>query len=161
GMDGDQDPDGKARSVKVKDSTGVEYTSSEEFTGHQLEAHTYDGTKLASKVISEPWKHTTATQTRDWGTSHSVLVRSDTSRGYSLLSDGTWRSTKSTIKYDTSNGTGRVLEVEDQGDLSTAADDTCTRTWYADNTTANLLTLPSRSEAVGVKCSATPDRRTQ
>ncbi|MBK5993016.1 sugar-binding protein [Streptomyces sp. MBT58] len=161
GMDGDKDPDGGTRSVKVKDSTGVEYTSSEEFTGHQLEAHTYDGTKLVSKVISEPWKYTTATQTRDWGTSHSVLVRSDTSRGYSLLSDGTWRTTKSTIKYDTSNGTGRVLEVEDQGDLSTAADDTCTRTWYADNTAANLLTLPSRSEAVGVKCSVTPDRKTQ
>ncbi|MEU0382232.1 polymorphic toxin-type HINT domain-containing protein [Streptomyces cyaneofuscatus] len=161
GMDGDQDPDGKTRSVKVKDSTGVEYTSSEEFTGHQLEAHTYDGTKLVSKVINEPWKHTTATQTRDWATSHSVLVRSDTERGYSLLSNGTWRATKSTIKYDTSNGTGRVLEVEDQGDLATAADDTCTRTWYADNAAANLLTLPSRSEAVGVKCSVTPDRRTQ
>ncbi|MFF8445998.1 polymorphic toxin-type HINT domain-containing protein [Streptomyces californicus] len=161
GTDGDKDPDGKTRSVKVKDSTGVEYTSSEEFTGHQLEAHTYDGAKLVSKVISEPWKHTTATQTREWGTSHSVLVRSGTSRGYSLLSDGTWRATKSTITYDTSNGTGRVLEVDDQGDLSTATDDTCTRTWYADNTEANLLTLPSRSEAVGVKCSATPDRRTQ
>ncbi|WP_169749638.1 polymorphic toxin-type HINT domain-containing protein [Streptomyces californicus] len=161
GTDGDKDPDGKTRSVKVKDSTGVEYTSSEEFTGHQLEAHTYDGAKLVSKVISEPWKHTTATQTREWGTSHSVLVRSGTSRGYSLLSDGTWQATKSTITYDTSNGTGRVLEVDDQGDLSTAADDTCTRTWYADNTDANLLTLPSRSEAVGVKCSVTPDRRTQ
>ncbi|MFH9116273.1 polymorphic toxin-type HINT domain-containing protein [Streptomyces globisporus] len=160
-MDGDKDPDGGTRSVKVKDSTGVEYTSSEEFTGHQLEAHTYDGTKLVSKVINEPWKHTTATQTRDWGTSHAVLVRSDTERGYSLLSDGTWRATKSTIKYDTSNGTGRVLEVDDQGDLSTAADDTCTRTWYADNAAANLLTLPSRSEAVGVKCSVTPDRKTQ
>ncbi|MEW1629729.1 polymorphic toxin-type HINT domain-containing protein [Streptomyces sp. NPDC089173] len=161
GMDGDEDPDGKTRSVKVKDSTGVEYTSSEEFTGHQLEAHTYDGTKLVSKVINEPWKHTTATQTRDWATSHAVLVRSDTERGYSLLSNGTWRATKSTITYDTSNGTGRVLEVEDQGDLATAADDTCTRTWYADNTAANILTLPARSEAVGVKCSATPDRRTQ
>ncbi|MCX5417315.1 polymorphic toxin-type HINT domain-containing protein [Streptomyces sp. NBC_00059] len=161
GMDGDKDPDGGTRSVKVKDSTGVEYTSSKEFTGHQLEAHTYDGTKLVSKVISEPWKHYTATQTRDWGTSHSVLVRSDTERGYSLLSDGTWRATKSSIKYDTSNGTGRVLEVEDQGDVSTAVDDTCTRTWYTDNTAANLLNLPSRSEAVGVKCSVTPDRRTQ
>ncbi|MFD5875020.1 polymorphic toxin-type HINT domain-containing protein [Streptomyces sp. NPDC060322] len=161
GMDGDKDPDGGTRSVKVKDSTGVEYTSSEEFTGHQLEAHTYDGTKLVSKVISEPWKHYTATQTRDWGTSHSVLVRSDTERGYSLLSDGTWRATKSTTEFDTGNGTGRVLEVDDQGDVSTPADDTCTRTWYADNTAANLLTLPSRSEAVGVKCSVTPDRKTQ
>ncbi|NWF25126.1 sugar-binding protein [Streptomyces sp. PKU-EA00015] len=161
GMDGDKDSAGATRSVKVKDSTGVEYTDSEEFTGHQLEAHTYDGTKLVSKVINQPWKYTTATQTRSWGTSHSVIVRSDTERGYSLLSDGTWRETKSTTKYDTTNGTGRVLEVDDQGDVSTTADDTCTRTWYADNVGANILSLPSRSEAVGVKCSATPDRRTQ
>ncbi|MGW0703226.1 polymorphic toxin-type HINT domain-containing protein [Streptomyces sp. NPDC002867] len=161
GMDGDKDPAGGTRSVKVKDSTGVEYTDAEEFTGHQLEAHTYDGTKLVSKVINQPWKYTTATQTRSWGTSHSVIVRSDTERGYSLLSDGTWRETKSTTKYDTTNGTGRVLEVDDQGDVSTMADDTCTRTWYADNVGANILSLPSRSEAVGVRCSATPDRRTQ
>ncbi|MFF8844448.1 polymorphic toxin-type HINT domain-containing protein [Streptomyces sp. NPDC015127] len=161
GMDGDKDPAGGTRSVKVTDSTGVEYTDSEEFTGHQLEAHTYDGTKLVSKVISEPWKAVTATQTRSWGTSHSVIVRSDTERGYSLLSDGTWRQTKATTKYDTVNGTGRVVEVDDQGDVSTTADDTCTRTWYADNVGANILSLPSRSEAVGVGCSVTPDRRTQ
>jgi RHS repeat-associated protein len=161
GMHGDKNAAGGTRSVQVTDSTGVTYTDSEEFTGHQLEAHTYDGTKLVSKVISEPWKHNTGTQTRTWGTSHSVIVRSDVERGYSLLSNGNWRETKSTTKYDTANGTGRAVEVEELGDVSTAVDDTCVRTWYADNTAANILSLPSRSEAVGVKCSVTPDRRTQ
>ncbi|MER5215891.1 polymorphic toxin-type HINT domain-containing protein [Streptomyces sp. NPDC002838] len=161
GMDGDKDPAGNARSVTVKDSTGASYTDSEEFTGHQLEVATYDGAKLVSKSVQTPWKHYTATQTRTWGTTHAVIVRSQTGRGFNLQSDGTWLETKSTTTYDTSNGTGRVLTVDDQGDVSTTKDDTCTRTTYADNTAKNLLALPARSESVSVKCATTPDRRTQ
>ncbi|MFG3234349.1 polymorphic toxin-type HINT domain-containing protein [Streptomyces antibioticus] len=161
GMDGDKDPDGGTRSVKVKDSTGAEYTDDEEFTGHQLEAVTYDGTKLISKSIQTPWKHYSATQTRSWGTTRAVIVRGETGRGFNLQSDGSWLETKSTTTYDTSNGTGRVLTVDDLGDVSTAKDDSCTRTTYADNTAKNILSLPARSEAVSVKCSATPDRKSQ
>lgn len=161
GMDGDKDADGKTRSVKVEDSTGAEYTDDEEFTGHQLEVAAYDGDKLVARTIDTPWKHYTATQTRDWGTTRAAIVRTQTGRGFSLKSDGTWRETKSTTTYDTSNGTGRVLTVDDQGDVSTTKDDTCTRTTYADNTAKNILSLPARSESVSVGCSATPDRKTQ
>ncbi|MFJ8104621.1 RHS repeat-associated core domain-containing protein [Streptomyces sp. NPDC096132] len=161
GMNGDADPDGGTRSVSVTDSTGVSYTDSEEFTGHELEVSTYDGSKLISKAISEPWKHTTATQTKSWGTTRATIVKADTERGYSLLSNGTWRQTKSTTKYETDLGTGRATEVDDQADVSKTNDDTCTRLWYADNTAKNILALPSRSESVSVKCSATPDRKTQ
>ncbi|MFJ3493174.1 RHS repeat-associated core domain-containing protein [Streptomyces sp. NPDC086091] len=161
GMDGDKDADGGTRSVKVKDSTGAEYTDEEEFTGHQLEAATYDGTKLISKTVQTPWKHYSATQTRSWGTTRAAIVRAQTGRGFNLKSDGSWQETKSTTTFDTSNGTGRVLTVDDQGDVSTAKDDSCTRTTYADNTAKNILSLPARSESVSVKCSATPDRRTQ
>ncbi|MDX2676807.1 polymorphic toxin-type HINT domain-containing protein [Streptomyces sp. NY05-11A] len=161
GMDGDKDADGNTRSVTVKDSTGASYTDAEEFTGHQLEAATYDGGKLVSKTIDTPWKHYTATQTKSWGTTHAAIVRSQTGRGFSLKSDGTWRETRSATTYDTSNGTGRVLEVDDLGDVSTAKDDTCTRTTYADNAAKNILSLPARSESVTVKCATTPDRRTQ
>ncbi|WP_327183053.1 polymorphic toxin-type HINT domain-containing protein [Streptomyces sp. NBC_01334] len=161
GMDGDKDADGNTRSVSVKDSTGASYTDEEEFTGHQLEVATYDGAKLVSKSIQTPWKHYTATQTPSWGTTHAVIVRSQTGRGFNLQSDGTWLETKSTTTYDTSNGTGRVLTVDDQGDISTTKDDTCTRTTYADNTAKNFLALPARSESVSVKCATTPDRKTQ
>ncbi|MCI3269685.1 polymorphic toxin-type HINT domain-containing protein [Streptomyces cylindrosporus] len=161
GMNGDADPAGGTRSVTVKDSTGVSYTDSEEFAGHELEAATYDGSKLISKAISEPWKHTTATQTRSWGTTRASIVKSDTERGYSLLSDGSWRQTKSTTTFETDLGTGRPIEIDDQSDVSRTGDDTCTRLWYADNTAKNILSLPSRSEKVSVKCSTTPDRRTQ
>ncbi|MET7655052.1 polymorphic toxin-type HINT domain-containing protein [Streptomyces sp. NPDC005486] len=161
GMDGDKDADGNTRSVTVKDSTGAEYTDAEEFTGHQLEAATYDGTKLVSKTIDVPWKHYTATQTRSWGTTRSVIVHTQTGRGFSLKSDGTWRETRSTTTYDTANGTGRTLTVDDEGDVSTTKDDTCTRTTYADNTAKNILSLPARSEVVSVKCATTPARKTQ
>ncbi|WP_079078718.1 RHS repeat-associated core domain-containing protein [Streptomyces sp. DSM 15324] len=161
GMNGDAKPDGGTRSVSVTDSTGVSYTDSEEFTGHELEVATYDGGKLISKAISEPWKHTTATQTRSWGTTRAAIVKADTERGYSLLSNGTWRQTKSTTKYETDLGTGRATEVDDQADVSKSDDDTCTRLWYADNTAKNILSLPSRSESVSVKCATAPDRRTQ
>ncbi|MGW0580823.1 polymorphic toxin-type HINT domain-containing protein [Streptomyces sp. NPDC002920] len=161
GMDGDKDAGGNARSVTVKDSTGAEYTDEEEFTGHQLEAATYNGAKLISKSISAPWKAYTATQTRSWGTTRAVITRSQTGRGFDLKSDGTWHETKSTTTYETANGTGRVKEVDDQGDVSTAKDDTCTRTTYADNTAKNILSLPARSESVSVKCATTPDRKTQ
>ncbi|MFI6102933.1 polymorphic toxin-type HINT domain-containing protein [Streptomyces sp. NPDC051310] len=161
GMDGDKDAGGGTRAVRVQDSTGAEYADAKEFTGFELETATYDGANPVSKVISTPWKHTTATQKRSWGTTYSTLVRTQTTRGFTPLSAGGWRETKSTTKYETANRTGRVYEVEDLGDVSTAADDTCTRTWYADNAAANLLSLPSRSEAVAVGCGTAPDRKTQ
>ncbi|MFD4788151.1 RHS repeat-associated core domain-containing protein [Streptomyces sp. NPDC058459] len=161
GMDGDKDSSGAARSVSVKDSTGASYSDAEEFSGHQLEAATYDGATLVSRTIDIPWKHNSATQTKSWGTTHAVIVRSQTGRGFSLKSDGSWQETTSTTTFDTGNGTGRVLQVEDLGDVSTAKDDTCTRTTYADNAAKNILSLPARSESVSVKCSATPDRKTQ
>ncbi|MFF3246850.1 polymorphic toxin-type HINT domain-containing protein [Streptomyces sp. NPDC002870] len=161
GMDGDKDSAGGTRSVKVQDSTGTEYTDSKEFTGFELEAATYNGADLVSKVITTPWKYNTATQTKSWATTHATIVKSDTTRGFTPLASGDWRETKATTKYETANRTGRAYEAEDLGDVSTAADDTCTRVWYADNAGENILSLPSRSESVAVKCSATPDRKTQ
>lgn len=161
GMDGDKDSAGNTRSVTVKDSTGASYADDEEFTGHELEVATYDGDKMVAKTISTPWKHYTAAEVRTWGTTRAVIVRTQTGRGFSLKSDGTWRETQSTTAYDTANGTGRVLTVDDQGDLSTTKDDSCTRTTYADNAGRNILSLPARSESVSVKCSITPDRQTQ
>ncbi|MGW3020124.1 polymorphic toxin-type HINT domain-containing protein [Streptomyces longwoodensis] len=160
GMDGDADPAGGTRSVTVKDSTGATYTDDEEFTGHQLEAATYDGAKLVSKTIDTPWKAYTATQKSSWGTTRAAVVRSQVGRGFSLKSDGTWQETKSTTTYDAAKG-GRVTQVEDLGDVASAKDDSCTRTTYADNTAKNILSLPSRVESVSVKCSVTPDRKTQ
>ncbi|GGP85986.1 RHS repeat-associated core domain-containing protein [Streptomyces calvus] len=164
GMHGDKDADGGTRSVKVTDSTGVEYTDHKEYTGFELEAATYDkgvGGKVVSRVVTEPWKHDTATQTKSWATTKATVVQLKTTRGYELLSDGTWRRTRSESTYDTATTTGRLLRTEELGDLATDDDDRCVRLWYADNPAKNIHELPSRSESVSVDCVAAPDRRTQ
>ncbi|MFE3942753.1 RHS repeat-associated core domain-containing protein [Streptomyces sp. NPDC059118] len=159
GLDGDQAPGGGSRTEKIKDSTGVEYTGHKEFTGFEIEAATYDKGKVVSKVIDEPWKFDTATQTRTWLTSHATVVKTKSTRGYTALPGGTWRTTKSVSEYDTGTPNVRLDRTDDFGDLATGDDDTCTRLWYADNETLHLYELPSRSEAVTVGCSATPDRK--
>ncbi|MFJ9941285.1 RHS repeat-associated core domain-containing protein [Streptomyces erythrochromogenes] len=162
GMDGDKKPDGTARSVTVADSEGGTYTDHKEFTGHELESATYDGDKLVAKVIKTPMRHYTATDTNTWGTSHASFTRTVKTRGYTVTEGGDGRrETESNATYDLTNGTGRILESEDLGDLSTTADDTCTRTSYADNAAANILGAASRVESVSVKCATTPDRKTQ
>ncbi|MFJ9547983.1 polymorphic toxin-type HINT domain-containing protein [Streptomyces erythrochromogenes] len=162
GMDGDKQANGTARSVSVADSEGGTYTDHKEFSGYELESATYDGDKLVAKVIKTPMRHYTATDTNTWGTSHASLTKTVKTRGYTVTEGGDGRrETESNTTYDLANGTGRILVSEDLGDLSTDADDTCTRTSYADNTATNLLALASQIESVSVKCGTTPDRRTQ
>ncbi|WP_251052977.1 MULTISPECIES: RHS repeat-associated core domain-containing protein [unclassified Streptomyces] len=174
GMDGDRKPGGGTRSATLTDSTGATFTDDEDYTGFELEAITYNNGKVAAKVINTPWKHHTATQTKSWATTHSTLVKPEITRGFTALGAGGWRETKTRTGYDTATATGRVTEVDDSGwvvpadasaaDKAAAAkDDTCTRTWYADNTTgdANLLSLIKRVEKVSVNCGATPKRATQ
>ncbi|MFJ3929315.1 polymorphic toxin-type HINT domain-containing protein [Streptomyces sp. NPDC090029] len=162
GLHGDKKPGGGTRTEEVTDSTGKTYTGHQDYSGFEVEAQTYDGSKVIAKVINEPWKHDTATQTESWKTTKATLVRTRTTRGYRLMSGGGWRSTESVSTYDTGGGnTGRVISTDDRGDTSTTADDTCTRVWYADNPAKNMYELPSRSEKVSVRCSTTPDRKTQ
>ncbi|MFI5862606.1 RHS repeat-associated core domain-containing protein [Streptomyces sp. NPDC051546] len=162
GMDGDKDSAGGTRSVQVTDSEGGTYTDYKEFSGHELESATYDGDKLVSKVIKTPMRHYTATDTNTWGTSHASFTKTTKTRGYSVTEGGDGRrETESNTTHDLTNGTGRVLKSEDLGDLSTPADDTCTRTTYADNAAANILGAASRVETVSVNCAATPDYKTQ
>ncbi|MGK5498892.1 polymorphic toxin-type HINT domain-containing protein [Streptomyces sp. URMC 125] len=161
GMHGDKNPDGGTRSVTVTDSTGTEYTDHKEYTGFELEAAVHDKGRVVSRVVNEPWKHDTATQTKPWATTKATVTKPRTTRGYSLLADGTWRKTRSVSTYDTETDTGRLIRTDDSGDLATTDDDRCTRLWYADNPAKNIYELPSRSEAVSVGCSAAPDRKTQ
>ncbi|MFI6645726.1 polymorphic toxin-type HINT domain-containing protein [Streptomyces sp. NPDC050504] len=174
GLDGDKLPGTGTgtRTEKGTDSTGAEFTGHKEFTGFEIEAKTYNGTKIVSKTISEPWKHVTATQTRTWKdesgkpvtkTSNATIVKTETSRGYTDLPDGSWRRSKSVSTFDTAqpNPTGRLLRTDELGDLADDNDNTCTRLWYADNPARNIYELPSRSETVAAGCDAPVNRKTQ
>lgn len=174
GLNGDKKPGGGTRSASVTDSTGAEYTDDEDFTGFELETQVYNEGAVTTKVVKKPWKHHAATQTKDWGTVNATLVKPLVTRGFTALKAGGWRESRSETEYDTTNGTGRVTKVEDLGLVvpatatqaqkdAAAEDDTCTRTWYTDNTdgTQNFLDRVARVETVAVGCSATPDRKSQ
>ncbi|OOC55593.1 MULTISPECIES: RHS repeat-associated core domain-containing protein [Nocardiopsis] len=157
GLHGGEEPGGGTASVKVADSTGTEYTDHDELAGHQLEEVVYDGDEVVTKTISEPWRHVTATRTEDWGTTRAAFTNTDVERTLTALADGAWRKTRTATTFDT--GTGRAERVDDRGDLSTADDDVCTRTSYADDADAHVFTHVSRVESVAVRCSeeAGPD----
>ncbi|MER7900868.1 polymorphic toxin-type HINT domain-containing protein, partial [Streptomyces sp. NPDC096046] len=75
------------------------------------------------------------------------------------LDDGagtSWRTASTATSYDTV--AGRVTQVDDHGDNSTAADNRCTRTTYATNSTTNILNLPDRVETVAKSCADPVDR---
>ncbi|MGW5675110.1 polymorphic toxin-type HINT domain-containing protein [Streptomyces sp. NPDC003860] len=167
GLNGDEKPGGGTRTSSVTDSDGTVHTDREEFTGFELEKAAYNGTKLESKTIATPWYRTTGTQTRTWDGKQVVIdagvTTTERTRGFAALpGDNMWRKAMSENTLDTAKGVvGRVRQVNDLGDLSTAADDKCTRTDYADNQALGIVSLPSRVETVSVACTATPQRKTQ
>src|SRR5262249_55900109 len=69
------------------------------------------------------------------------------------LAGGAWRQTRINRSY---NDDGLVTQVEDLGDVADAADDQCTRTWYARSDPTWLIALASRAESVATSCGATP-----
>ncbi|MFG1610653.1 RHS repeat-associated core domain-containing protein [Actinoplanes sp. NPDC049265] len=159
GMHGDKDPDGGTRSVSVEDTTGGTQVDYNEFAGHELASIVYDGSKVVSKSVKTPWRHKTATQTFSWGTKEAWLTSTEKSRSLVALAAGGWRETAQSSTFDTT--LGRVTQSENEGDVDVSGDEACTRTTYADNPGLYLYGLVARVESVAVKCSVTPDRRTQ
>ncbi|MEV4708509.1 RHS repeat-associated core domain-containing protein [Actinoplanes sp. NPDC049316] len=159
GMHGDKDPDGGTRTVTVTDSTGGTHTDLDEVAGHELESIVYAGSEIVSKKIATPWRHNTATETHSWGTKKAWFVNTARSRSLVALASGGWRETAQTSAYETTFG--RVIRSESEGDVDVSGDESCTRTTYADNPGLYLYGLVSRVESVSVKCSVTPDRKTQ
>ncbi|MFI9630867.1 RHS repeat domain-containing protein [Streptomyces sp. NPDC052042] len=164
GMDGDRkDTSGGTKSVSVTLGAGEgdPITDHESAAGFAYKAVSYSGPggKILVKTVSRPWHHETAKKTRSWGTVTANFAGTKTTTSWTSLDNGAgakWRTTETSNEFDTV--AGRVTQVDDRGDTSTAADNTCTRTTYATNTGKNILTLPSRVEAVSKACDATVSR---
>ncbi|MEV4352142.1 polymorphic toxin-type HINT domain-containing protein [Actinoplanes sp. NPDC049596] len=161
GLDGNKNVEGGTHDVSISDSTGATYTDQKDFVGFEIETEVLDGTndKVISKSATTPARYETASQTRSFGTAKATIVRPSIVRSFTGLQSGGWRETKTVTAYDQANG--RVTAVDELGDVSTADDDRCTRSYYADNTGANILTMVYRTETVLVNCSASPNRATQ
>ncbi|MER8187897.1 RHS repeat-associated core domain-containing protein [Kitasatospora sp. NPDC094015] len=166
GMDGDRnDPTDKTkkRAVTVPDGQGTTLTDDDAWAGYEYRSEQYDkpGGKILTKTVNTPWKKTTATRVRDWGTTTANLTSTQTSRTFTSLDQGagtSWRETRTNTTQDTY---GRTTQVEDLGDTAVGTDDKCTRTTYADNTTAWILNGAVRTEIVAADCGATVDRATR
>nr|WP_260867331.1 polymorphic toxin-type HINT domain-containing protein [Streptomyces sp. SAJ15] len=164
GMDGDREaPSGGTRSVKVSLSTGEgdPITDHDALAGFEYKTAAFSGPggKVLEKTVNRPWHHQTAERKRSWGTVTANFTGKAHTRNFTSLDGGNgddWRTTGTATSFDTV--AGRATQVDDFGDDSTAKDDQCTRTTYADNPGANILTLPSRVETVAVRCDGTPDR---
>ncbi|TDB81224.1 RHS repeat protein [Actinomadura sp. KC216] len=162
GMDGDrQTTSGGEKNVSVSDGEGGTHPDHDALSGFTLRTVQYTGPGGAvhAKTVNTPWRLQTASRSRSWGTTTANLVTVDTTRTWTAKDGGGWTETKTDNTYaDTGPGAGRVTEVNDLGDTSTSADDKCTRTSYADNDDAWMVSFPSRVETVSVACTVTPNR---
>ncbi|MDL4819310.1 RHS repeat-associated core domain-containing protein [Actinomadura sp. OS1-43] len=165
GMDGDRkNKDGGTKTVTVSDGEGGTHADHEAYVGFSLKTVTYDkpGGAVYSKTVNTPWKAQTASRTRSWGTTTANVTAIGSTQTWTAKDGGGWSQTKTNNTYANSgSGVGRVTMVEDLGDVTTATDDRCARTSYADNAGAWMLNYPSRVETVAVNCSTTPDRSKQ
>jgi RHS repeat-associated protein len=148
GLNGDR---GKS-AVTVTASDGSSVPDDRWLGGFTREAITYNGNGGArvSNTITTAWA---SGVTADDATLQARRVADSDARTYTALSAGGDRVTETKISYDS---IGRPVAIDDLGDVSTSADDKCTRTSYADNTTAWLRTDASEIAVVGRTCAQTP-----
>jgi RHS repeat-associated protein len=151
GMNGDTLSSG-TRSASVTDSEGTAVTDQPALTGFTREEITYNGVggAVLDGEINDPWV-SAATSTH--GSTEAYLTGIAKKRSRLALSSGGWRRTETQNTFDSY---GIPVQVNDLGDTSTTADDECTRTTYARNTTLWMINYAVRSERVGVACTTTP-----
>jgi RHS repeat-associated protein len=165
GMNGDRlNTAGGTKSVTLDNGEGATIADWEALQGFEYRTESYSapGGSVLAKTVNHGWFHQTASRTRDWGTVTANQTGTDRTDTYTSLDNGAgsnWRQT--TVKHTMDTVAGRVTQTEDLGQSDISTDDRCTRTTYADNATANILSLPARVETVAVNCSAAPDRKTQ
>jgi RHS repeat-associated protein len=161
GMDGDRVATGGSRTARVTDSDGGTWVDSDWFAGALREEVTYLGTSttVVSKSTYDPYQFgPVASQTLGGITIEARVVDKAVTTTKTALDGGRgWRTSRTTRTF-LPDRTGRVSQVDDEGDLATTADDRCTRTTYASDPTGRLLAFVSREETVAVKCATTPDR---
>ncbi|MFF1691685.1 MULTISPECIES: RHS repeat-associated core domain-containing protein [unclassified Streptomyces] len=160
GMDGDKTSSG-TRSVTLNDTANDDaQKDSDWLAGQTFEAQSYngDGGALLSDGVTDPWSSAaTATQSRTKAGLNPLVARRTNmkrARTVTTKADGTKLTTE--IDYTLDDATGLPTAVDDQGDVATSTDDTCTRTWYAKDASGNQLPIPRRVQEVAVACAATP-----
>lgn len=151
GMHGDRAaPAGGTKTVAVD---GI--TDHDHFNGFTREEITYNGAAEVSGTLTTPWaSNPTATGANGIAARHSGVGTSEARTTAPALPGGK-RTTRTVTTY---GDYGMPVQVDDQGDTATTADDRCTRIEYARNTTKHILGTVSRTETVAKACATTPAR---
>ncbi|WP_051114908.1 RHS repeat-associated core domain-containing protein [Actinokineospora enzanensis] len=162
GMHGDLGPGGTPRVVSVADSEGNALEDTAGLEGTVRETITRDAVSeaIVSATAFDPWLSTpVATRTIGSTTTYARFIDVATKRERTQLDGGRgWRRASSTTTFD---AYGLPEKVEDLGDLSTGADDKCTRTTYARNTTSWIISTPAKVESQTLPCAAQPTTEAQ
>ncbi|MFC0429724.1 RHS repeat-associated core domain-containing protein [Kutzneria buriramensis] len=146
GMDGDPQPSG-TRSVSVGDSLGENIVDSNQFRGMTRETQQFLDGKPISGTITDPWS-SGATATGNGMQSFLTGTAATRQRAW-IAATGQWRTTRTATSY---NNEGLAVAVEDDGDVTDPSQANCTRTSYAYNTGAWMLTFPSQVQKVTGPC---------
>ncbi|MGW5396407.1 RHS repeat domain-containing protein [Streptomyces sp. NPDC003952] len=144
--------------VPVKDGEGIAVTDEEAFAGMTREEATYEkdgGAVLETATSFEPvLSNPTATQTRpeNLPTRYAFSTGGKSEKTRTAVGTG-WRTTETARTFD---DLGHVLTESRLGDTAKTGDEECTTTKYVDNTTANILRLPSEIKTVAKPCGTAP-----
>ncbi|MFF4654445.1 polymorphic toxin-type HINT domain-containing protein [Streptomyces sp. NPDC001381] len=159
GMDGDHKSDGTTRSVSVSPLSAPaigagRITDKDEYAGQLREQVTYDGSTAISVTVNDPWSDETARQAPPGADDHIArYVRTQKVHTYTYLTTTqSWRERLTSTSFDSY---GMPVTVEDAGQVGTAKDETCTRTWYARNTDLGIISTVSRTRSVARTCATT------
>ncbi|QFZ19050.1 RHS repeat-associated core domain-containing protein [Saccharothrix syringae] len=150
GMDGDKLPDG-TREAWVDTEDGDPVRDVQRLRGFVLETRQYQGNDVVSASVNDPYLPDTPTAT-DAAGNKAYVTGNASVRGRTKLENGTWRRTRVDKEF---NAEGIVTRVEDHGDLAVTGDESCTRSTYARNETAWILTTASQVETVKGTCAVT------
>ncbi|MFC0547873.1 RHS repeat-associated core domain-containing protein [Kutzneria chonburiensis] len=134
--------------------TATPKADAEQYQGVTYETVTYNGNDIVSDTINDPWTSDALATHALTGlpSQQAFLTGTADTKVFTPMTDGSVRETETDNTHD---NYGRVTKVNDQGDVSTTADDLCTTTAYDDNPGLSILDKPSEVSTVSVNCAAT------
>ena len=155
GMDGDKKQGGGTTSVTRNDSSGdsPDIVDKDYYAGFPRRTRTTlsdSSGEVVDVEVNHPWA---SAVTASYNDRDARIVDVGTTETKTRLSDGSYRSTKATTTF---NQYGQPTQVEDFGDTAVAADNLCTKTSYAQNTTDWILELPAVDTTTAGSCATLP-----
>ncbi len=131
----------------------VTVTDKEQFAGQVFASQQLNGSTILGETVNVPGDPVTVA-----GTGAHKSTRIPTSTVYGFTYDAAGVVEHRTKSITTNDAAGLPVQVEDLGDLTTTADDVCTKTTYRRDgtfTDANMLAYTARTEIFAAACDGT------